>query len=241
MVQPIVDGMTRPGLRYTVPEGHTGRDLCARLAQGIQNQCYTPGEKFGEDRCLFVLSKGIALQMGRVLLRGSVWGRDLLFQQAFLRESAMAIAFQHVIVQQLSLAALTVVFEPYPVEWAELCSQAARMSLIRCITLAAKRLRIAHTGSELGPDCIGLLNLVQNHTEHTMHLMRRGSVLDLLREHCQSGREGSPLRTAATHQFSDTSKVRRKSLMQWFWPVCVVGAGVRVGTVGGWVWVGVGV
>jgi hypothetical protein len=141
MVKMMVDGMARPGLRYIVPLGtHDGRDICARLALRIDNGCYTPMEKFGEERCLYVLNKGIALKMGFVLLRGSVFGQDLLLKHAFLRQPPAAIAFRHVIVQHITLAALTEVFEPYKQEWAVLCTQAARMSVIKCVVLAAKKI-----------------------------------------------------------------------------------------------------
>jgi hypothetical protein len=76
-----------------------------------------------------------------------------------------------VIVQRLSLTDLQEVFDPFPEQWAKITSQAARMSVIKCVVLAARKLRLGEEGSQTSFRASGTFTYFSQQSTETVSLI----------------------------------------------------------------------
>jgi hypothetical protein len=141
LLKPIMNGMRASNLRYqydTLPVDYL-RDVTARLAMRVEHEAFAPDEQFGSPRAIYCLLNGVSLRMGVVLLQGALWGSDLLIEQDWLRTPHHCVAITHMIVQKLYLSDLKEGFALHPTEWSKLRRQSAKLTVCRCLVLAAKQ------------------------------------------------------------------------------------------------------
>jgi hypothetical protein len=113
------------------------------VARSVLLQMYAPHERINQRRTLFALERGIAWRKLRVLLRGALWGTDMILESPHLRDEVTVICLTFVELRYLPHQVFGGVLENHPQDVLRLRKETIRMAFIRGLIAYTRKIRVA--------------------------------------------------------------------------------------------------
>jgi len=115
----------------------TSTQFMLELAMALHAMVFAPGD-MAPRGYLYIVQKGIALYRARLIIKGRVWGEDMVVANPRLRHPALARAMNYLAVNYINRTELLAVAEKYPHILWKIRRGAAFMALRREIVLRAR-------------------------------------------------------------------------------------------------------
>lgn len=117
------------------------REIIVWAARHLTVMVFAPDEEVLAERTLFMVRRGVCALEGRILVRGDVWGEDLLLVNEQLRNPYKARALNFLEVLMLYVVDLVDVVSTYPEARARLRWAQVKIAIVRGVKLIAKTMK----------------------------------------------------------------------------------------------------
>lgn len=111
------------------------------IARRLQADFFAPNEEVACSRTLFILRRGICIRRSRILLKGDIWGEDMVVNNQVLRDEAPVKAISYLEVITLSYVDLVQAVKPFPEVCAQIQKIKVKIAVMRGVMLVARALR----------------------------------------------------------------------------------------------------
>lgn len=113
------------------------------VARSILLQLYAKHERINQLRTLFALDRGVAWRHMRVMLRGTVWGEDMILSSRELRDETTVVCLTFVELRYLPYSIFAAVVDNHPSDQKRLRKYVVRMAFCKGIVQYTRRIRSA--------------------------------------------------------------------------------------------------
>jgi len=111
------------------------------IARRLRTAVFAPQEQLSGHRTLFMLKRGVCVRRSRVILKGHVWGEDMVLSNPHLREKWPAKAMSFVEVVMLTFADLTQAIKHLPEVINHIHKVRVKIAVQRGIVVVAQTIR----------------------------------------------------------------------------------------------------
>lgn len=116
-------------------------EIVVWVARHLTIMVFSPGEEVIAERTLFIVRRGVATLEGRILVRGDVWGEDLLLSNRHLRSEGKARCLNYLEVLLMHVVDLIDIVTAFPEARARLRWAQVQIAIIRGVKLIAKSVK----------------------------------------------------------------------------------------------------
>jgi potassium voltage-gated channel Eag-related subfamily H protein 7 len=113
------------------------------VARNLALQMYAPKEVIIQRRTLFALERGVVWRKMATLLKGNVWGVDMLLQSPLLRDETSALCLTVVELRYQAYQTFAMILENHPTDKQRVRSYCVKLAVLRGVCNYARKVREA--------------------------------------------------------------------------------------------------